>query len=89
MKSETALSLRRAAENRDLARSILDSHDQTSVPLRWGAVIASHAAVQYVNAVLNEHLTVPHKHAEREATTELLRELRSVLPQSIALNQLG
>jgi hypothetical protein len=89
MKPTTIQYLRRAAEDRELAQTILATENASPVLVRWGAVIAFYTAVHYVNAALEEQLAAPRNHAERRASMELLRDLRSVLPQYEALNQLG
>ena len=87
MQPRTRQYLERANENRQTAEQIVADAESSPALVRWSAVMAFYAAVQYVNAFLYEELgRAPRTHDERENTLYLFASvLRPVTPSYTTL----
>jgi hypothetical protein len=79
-----------AVENREFARSLLQSVDPSAVALRWCDIAAFYAAVHYVNGYLWERRRFePSNHDERVAFVSSVEDLRPILNRYIPLMSAG
>lgn len=73
----TRHSLRRAEEDREIARRLLDAADLPAARYRWSVIAAFYSAVHYLNAYLQHAMGMrPRDHTERMQFVRRLHDLQ-------------